>query len=87
MLGKIILCAAVAFYGLILKNNALYRTELLGKIDFHLKNHQIEVEEKIKEKVFSICLNLIIFGALGFLKTFEFAALLSGLALAGFNYL
>lgn len=87
MLGKILLCLAVAGYGLILRNNALYRTELMGKLDLLLKNMEFDVEEKIKEKVFGILLNLVMFGGIGFLKTFEFAAVLSAFALAFFNYL
>ena len=86
MIGKILLCVAVAFYGLVLRNNSLYKTELLGSLDIHLKNFDIQLEEKVKEKIVGIAINLVIFGGLGFIKTFEFAALLSGIALALFNY-
>ncbi len=81
------LCLAVAAYGLILRNNALYRTEVMSKLDLLLKNMEFEIEDKIKEKVFGILLDLVMFGGIGFVKTFEFASLLSGVSLAFFNYL
>lgn len=87
MIGKIILCVAVGFYGLILRNNSLYKTELLGKLDLQLKNFDIKLDEKIKEKIIGITINLVMFGAMGFVKTFELAAILSSVALGMVNYM
>lgn len=87
MLGKILLCLSVAAIGFIYKNNALYKTEALGTIDFLLKQANYNLEEAWKTKIYNILCMLAITSGLGWVYTFEFAAVFGGIALGVLNYL
>jgi hypothetical protein len=66
-LGKMLFCLSIAGLGYVWRQDALTKTEVMGKIDVKLKQYQIE-NPVVSEKIYNVLVTLILSCGIGFLS-------------------
>ncbi len=84
--GKVILCISMSLYAVVIKSNALKRTEFESSLSNKLKSFGVTAPEYVQSKGFDLVCLLIIFSSLSLLKDFNFSAFVGGLSVITLDY-